>query len=219
VINHHPPLELLVDYVTGSLNEGMALGIASHVALCALCRARVPSLQAIGGALLDDLPPAACDGRALASVMARLDDAIEIAEPSPATALDAETTATVPYPLHRYLAASLRDLQWHSVGRWFDEVRLPLHVKGIKASLMRIKSGALMPRHDHRGVEFTLVLAGGYRDEGHSFRRGDFDLKDVDHAHQPVVDEDGECICLAILDAPVKLTGSLGLLVNPFLRL
>jgi putative transcriptional regulator len=33
-----------------------------------------------------------------------------------------------------------------------------------------------------------------------------------------VADEDGECIGLVVLDAPVRLTGAVGRLVNPFLR-
>jgi putative transcriptional regulator len=37
--------------------------------------------------------------------------------------------------------------------------------------------------------------------------------------HRPVVDSDEECICLAVLDAPLKLTGMIGRLVNPFLRM
>ena len=84
---------------------------------------------------------------------------------------------------------------------------------------MRLKPGAAMPPHTHRGNEFTLVLAGGYKDQGNQFLRGDFDFKDPSHKHRPVVDNDGPCLCLVVLDAPVKLTGSFGRLVNPFLRI
>lgn len=64
-----------------------------------------------------------------------------------------------------------------------------------------------MPRHTHRGNEMTVVLAGGYSDNGVSYGPGDFSLKDGDDHHQPRVDDDGVCLCLVVLDAPVRLTG------------
>jgi putative transcriptional regulator len=76
-----------------------------------------------------------------------------------------------------------------------------------------------MPRHSHRGNEYTLVLAGGFSDGGKQFGPGDFVAKDPSHIHQPVVDDDGECLCLVVLDAPLRLTGAMGKLLNPFLRI
>ena len=34
-----------------------------------------------------------------------------------------------------------------------------------------------------------------------------------------LVDPDGECLCFVVLEAPVKLIGPLGRLINPFLRI
>jgi putative transcriptional regulator len=116
------------------------------------------------------------------------------------------------------LGGSLRALPWHRVGRMFEEVRLPLSGSGVKAALMRIKPGQIMPRHSHSGLEYTLVLAGGYQDKGVAFRRGDYSELDSNQEHQPVADQDGECLCLVVLDAPVRLSGLVGRLINPFLR-
>ncbi len=218
MINHHPPLELLFDYAAGALPEPVALVVATHVALCERCAAQIRAIETIGGALLEGVEPVEADEAALDAVLARLD------EPEPftlarAAEVDAETAAVVPQPLLRYVGRGLAQLAWSSAGRMFDEARLPLTVVGFKAALMRLKPGATMPIHTHRGSEFTLVLAGGYKDGDKQFLRGDFDFKNPSHEHRPVVDADETCLCLVVLDAPVKLTGSFGRLVNPFLRI
>jgi putative transcriptional regulator len=217
MINHHPPLELLFDFAAGATPEPLALVIATHAALCAECGARISGIEAVGGALLEIVEPVDVGDDVLQSLMMRLD------EPQPAVvreqSIDAETAAVVPEPLLPYIARGLAHLAWKSAGRMVEEARLPLTVKGFKAALMRFKPGAAMPVHTHRGSEFTLVLAGGYKDEGKQFLRGDFDFKDASHEHRPIVDTDGPCLCLVVLDAPLKLTGGFGRLVNPFLRI
>jgi putative transcriptional regulator len=46
-------------------------------------------------------------------------------------------------------------------------------------------------------------------------------VAEADHEvdHRPVADEGEDCLCLVVTDAPLKLTGRLGRLVNPFVRL
>jgi putative transcriptional regulator len=34
----------------------------------------------------------------------------------------------------------------------------------------------------------------------------------------PTADDDGDCVCLAVTDAPLRLTGPIGRLFNPFIR-
>jgi putative transcriptional regulator len=218
MINHHPPLELMFDYAAGATSEPVALVVATHAALCPDCAAHIRRIEDVGGALLETIEPVDVGETALEAVMMRLD------EPEPAAVaangpVDAETSAVVPEPLLPYIGRGLAHLAWKSAGRMAEEARLPLSVKGFKAALMRLKPGAEMPIHTHRGSEFTLVLAGGYKDEGKQFLRGDFDFKDASHEHRPIVDTDGPCLCLIVLDAPVKLTGGFGRLVNPFLRI
>ncbi len=217
MINHHPPLELLFDYATGSLPEPVALVVASHASLCESCREQVRFVESMGGALLSSIQPVDVDDGALESVMARLDEP-EAAPVRRMAESDPETAALVPEPLLPYLGRGLAHLAWRGIGRMFEEVPLQTTIKGFKASLMRLKPGAGMPVHTHRGTEYTLVLAGGYKDNGEQFVRGDFALKDSSDEHRPIVDTDESCLCLVVLDAPVKLTSAMGRLVNPFLR-
>jgi putative transcriptional regulator len=217
MINHHPPFEMLFDYASGMLTEGIALAVATHAALCPACRPVVEQIEAVGGVLLEEIEPEPVSEDLLAAVLDKLDEP-EVRPTSASDVLDEATRELIPRPLQGYLGRSLRDLAWRSVGRMFQEVRLPVASKGVRVSLIRLGPGSLLPKHSHRGHEYTVVLAGGYKDAGKQFARGDFDVKETTGLHQPVADEDGECIGLVVLDAPVRLTGAVGHLVNPFLR-
>jgi RNA polymerase sigma-70 factor, ECF subfamily len=70
-----------------------------------------------------------------------------------------------------------------------------------------------LPVHTHRGNEYTLVMAGSFSDAS-----GDFILADTHVTHQPRAWEREDCICFAVMDAPLKMTGFFGRLLNPFLR-
>jgi putative transcriptional regulator len=220
MIAFHPDAGLLLDYATGTQPEALALAVATHAAMCEECAGAIRTLEALGGALLAGEPPTAVRDDALPALLAQLDRGEERAIPATPHPLDAQTVAVLPAPLHRYLSASLERLPWRRVGRLFEEHRLPLADGRIKAALCRLRPGILLPRHSHRGQEYSVVLAGGYRDEAGVYRRGDFVALDKgDPEHQPIVDEHEPCLCLVVQDAPVRLSGPLGMLINPFLRL
>lgn len=220
MITYHPSNETLLDYAVGAIGEGPALAVATHAAMCRECGEQVAMLETVGGALLDEVRPEPVTDGLLQRTLAMLD------EPEPGWVapmpVDHEDAAQVPEPLLRYIGRGLAHLAWRRVGGIIaavEEVRLPTAAKNVKVSLMRLKAGALMPRHSHRGNEYTLVLAGGFSDGDKQFGPGDFVAKDPSHTHQPVVDDDGECLCLVVLDAPLRLTGAMGKLINPFLRI
>ena len=206
---------LLMDYAAGSLAEPVALAVASHVSLNQAAQAAYADFNRVGGLMLDDLEPEEMDDDALDAVLDRLD---EMAVSVPAPKLDAETQELIPAPLQPYLAASLTDLPWRRIGLGVEEYRVPVPGDTHRVSLLRIRPGRAMPRHTHRGPEYTVVLDGSYTDGDRVLGRGDLDYEDVADHHQPVADKDTGCLCLIVLDAPVKLTGMVGRLINPFLR-
>jgi putative transcriptional regulator len=229
MIRHHPPLEVLLDFATGSLREPAALVIAAHADLCAKCRKEISALESIGGEMLAQIEPVSMSENALEATMARLDasesfaSAVTHASP-PATGAPASEAAIaiadlVPPAVLAHLGGDMSRLVWRKVGGLFDEIKLPTSIKAYKASLMRLKPGSRVPVHTHRGPEYTLVLAGGFRENGSHYGVGDFTLRDASDVHRLVVDKDEECICLVVLDAPIKLTSMLGRLLNPFLRM
>jgi putative transcriptional regulator len=222
MILHHPSHALLCEYAAGCLSEATALAIATHASMCSGCAGNVLAFEAVGGALIDAAPAADVRPDALEGVFAALEQgageaAMEEAGTRPLC--DAETCATVPIPLRGYLTGSLGALPWRRVGNLFDEVRLPMASPAVKASLMRIKAGTALPRHSHRGMELTVVLAGGFSDLDGHYGRGDLAEGDPTDEHRPVVDHDADCLCLVVLDAPVRLLGVVGRLINPFLRI
>lgn len=215
---HHVPAELLLEYATGALPEGPVLAVSTHLSYCAACRAQLVRFEAVGGAFLESLEPSRLDSNLLDRTLARLDDEEDKEEDKDAVILDGETRRIVPPALQPYLGTTLRKAKWRHPTLHLREARLALQDRSHRASLLRIGAGRPVPRHTHGGAEYTVVLAGGFTDGGRAYRRGDFCMADPSVAHRPVAMEDGECLCLSILDAPVRPTGWLGRLVAPFLR-
>lgn len=212
---HHIEHDLLVDYAAGSLPEAPSLIVATHLACCETCRAEVARIEDIGGALLESSDEAAVGPDALAAVLDRLD----VPEPVPARpVLDDPSRKVMPGPLARYVQRNLGDLRWRRLGPRMEEAVLATASPTFKAALLRISAGAAIPVHTHGGREYTLVLQGGIRDDGVEYRRGDVMALDQRHEHKPTATEDEDCICLVVLDAPVRLTGKLTRFLNPFLR-
>ncbi|MCP5364949.1 MAG: cupin domain-containing protein [Hyphomicrobiales bacterium] len=217
MINHHPQLETLFDYSAGTLSVGGSVALEMHLSMCSECQRQANLAESLGGALLDATRPAEISPDALSDVLARLDDPVNAVEKE--VVFDKETQITIPSPLRPYLNRSLKELAWKKVSRSIAEYRLPLSVPGIKASLMRVTAGSTVPRHSHGGLEYTLVLSGGFRDNGQVFERGDFIVRDASDVHQPHAEDDEDCLCLIVLEAPIKLTGLIGKIANPFLRI
>jgi len=63
------------------------------------------------------------------------------------------------------------------------------------------------------------VLRGSFSDADGRYQEGDFLVRGPDDEHRPVAAADGDCLCLAVMDAPIRLGGLLGRLANPFLRI
>ena len=220
----HPPEEMLMAYAAGSMSEPQALLIATHAALCPLCRDRIAELEALGGAMMEELAPASVEESALRRVLARLDEAPPRPESlSPKLAGEAgpieagPTDLSVPQPLRGYLSAGLADLPWRTVIPGMAEVDIETATPATRARLMQVKAGKTMPRHSHHGDELTLVLTGAYRDASGRYARGDVQVADPAVDHQPVAEAGTPCICLVVSDAPVKLTGKVSRLLNPFI--
>jgi putative transcriptional regulator len=212
---HHPHDEHLVEYATGAMAEPMAMLLATHLALCPQCRRQIGALEAVGGALLDEVEPVAVSESALTSLLSRLES--EPVEMPPESAAATEGDPLLPQPLRGYVGRRLSEVDWQRIGN-LRTASLEIGKGEQRTRLMRIEAGAPMPSHTHAGNELTLVLAGGFSDGIGHYLRGDVAVADADIEHQPVADEDGECLCLAVTDAPLKLTGRFARLLNPFLR-
>lgn len=218
----HPDDEFLLDHAAGAASEGIALLVATHATLCPDCRRKLAAMEAIGGALLDNLPPAAIDADARARCLARLDhpDDGGVTESGPAVTAITPTPADgrLPRALRDRLGGDLATLTWQPVLSGVDQVLLDEAPGAGRTRLMRIRAGRGVPRHTHRGTELVCVLEGGFSDASGHYGRGDVAVSDDSVDHRPVADMDGDCICLVVTEAPVRLTGRLWRLLNPIVR-
>lgn len=215
---HHIPPELLLDYASGSLGEPWALVVACHLAYCPACRSALGEIEAMGGSLLDSIPPAEIDPALLGRTLDRLGTPL----PRPKAQSPVRPPVggiPIPKPLQAYVGTDLNRLDWRWNGTGVHSHALPLaKAKGGMVSLLRIDASRALPMHTHRGEELTLVLAGGFTDALGAFRRGDVAVVDDAVEHQPVAMAEGPCICLAVTDAPLRFKGPFGWVLNQWAR-
>jgi putative transcriptional regulator len=208
-IAHHPGDDLLLAYAAGATDEAMGLIVATHMALCPQCRGAVAAMEKIGGGLLEALPPAPLADAALAATLARLDRAAPYERPRRAPSRDG-----TPDVLRDYLGGDLSTARWRRMGPKL--AYLPLFRRGsTSAKLLRGIPGTEVGAHSHHGLEFTLVLAGGFSDVTGSYGRGDLQMADATLRHNPVADPGEDCINLAVTTAPLKFENLLQKIAGP----
>ena len=170
---------------------------------------------------MEEIELAALAPDALDCLLARLDEQVpQVPASLPRSPAVGGAPSLMPEPLRGYVGAGLEAIRWKRVMRGVEQARIAMggHGGDVKARLLRIRPGIRIPRHTNAGIEMTLVLAGGFSDGDGHYLRGDFSFSDGEVDHSPVADEDGECICLTVTDAPLRLTGPLMRLLNPFVR-
>lgn len=210
---HHIPAELLLDYATGSLDEGWSLAIACHLTFCPQCRRELKAIEAAAGTMVEGIAPAIVPAGGFAAVADRL------GAQEPAPAAEQADSDGLPRPLQRYLAAGLAGVRWRWSGAGLQSFALPVtKKKGAMVSLLKVAPGASLPLHTHAADEITLVLSGGYTAGDAAFRRGDVEWADGTVEHRPIAMLDQPCICLAITDAPLRFSGALGWFFNQWAR-
>ena len=210
-IKHHPSEGSLLCYAGGTLRAGPALALSVHFANCAICRAQVGAFEAVGGALLEEMPPELVEPSALSDALQR----IEMSDPIlPSKAVGPLRNGDLELP-SQLRHCQLGPWRWLGPGMKWKRVKLPWDSEA-NVVLLRVAAGRALPWHTHIGTEFTQVLQGSF---SHSFGRyspGDMDEADGDIEHQPVVDQGSECVCLAALDGDIRIRGFLGRMLKFF---
>jgi len=217
---YHPDDMTLMNYAAGSCSIPESLAVAMHLCFCHDCRQHVKNLNHLGGALLETIKPASTDEDAFEALMASLEPHDHSApakvkmEPTPSDKI----TQHFVNPLLRYLPSSLADLPWQRQTKEISKFDLTslINVKGFQVALQKISAGAKVPKHTHKGFEYTVILSGGYSDELGVYHEGDFIARDASHKHSPTALQNEDCICLTVLNAPLKFTGWYRVL-NPFM--
>lgn len=203
-MNHHPPLELLIDHVVGKLPAPFSVAIETHLDLCPASRKTVKELEAVSGAMLDELAPAVASPTLLSSIFEIIDHGKPEAEAREKATSTVKQPAFIPQALSRYLNKTFDDLPWRRIAGLFDEAIIPAFAPPYRLSILRAKPGEFVPLHSHHGRECLVVLNGGFQADGVSFEPGDFAFCEAGATHEPTVDSKDPCICLLALDAPLE---------------
>jgi putative transcriptional regulator len=211
----HPDEMTLMNYAAGSLNIPQALVVRVHLGFCLQCRLQARQLNQVGGAMFEKISPASSDEGEFDKLMEK----IESEQVQPALTANSENENSS-NPVLRYLPAPLEQLPWQRQTNEifkFDLTRL-LNVPGFQVVLQKIKAGARVPAHTHKGFEYTVILSGSFSDELGVYHVGDFIARDTSHKHSPTALLNEDCICLTVLSAPLKFTGWQRIF-NPFMAL
>ena len=215
MIKHHPSDETLLRYAGGTLEPGPRIVVAIHVGGCGHCAERMAEFEAIGGALLDEIEPEELQEDALDRLMARAEAgaAVDHGRSERHVPKRADLGIRLPEALDE---CGVGPWRWIGPGVRWSRVVLP-HDADANVMLLKVSAGRKLPEHTHAGFEYTQVLKGSFSDARGRYDPGDMDEADADVEHQPIVDPEGECICIAALEGRMRLRGFFGRLIQPLI--
>ena len=171
---HHPYDDTLGRYAAGRLGGGPSFVVASHLAGCAECRARVGLFEAAGGVLLEEAPAAPVRPEMFAAALRRIE----------------ETAERASAPLARRMQSPLDGIDlppWRGmVGFQWRRLALP-YAPDAYVLMLKVAPGRKMPHHTHAGTEYTQVLQGAFHDDFGRYVAGDCIEADDEVEHQPTV--------------------------------
>jgi putative transcriptional regulator len=127
-----------------------------------------------------------------------------------------QISATMPLALRSYVArqhGAPGTLEWRSFLPGIERCWIS-RAGGIDAYLLRCRPGRAMPKHTHAGREAALVLQGSYHDAHGRYGVGDVAVANHTVEHRPIAGRPDACIIFVVLEAPVRLTGLFGRLIQ-----
>jgi putative transcriptional regulator len=218
MIMHHPAEDTLLRHAAGTLPPGRSLVVAVHLPFCPECQAAVRFGEAIGGALLAELPVADVAADTLNRTLARLDAPASHSE-APVEPIVLGHGVALPEALRGLVQPKWR---WMAPGISRIAVDVPRSVSASASTrehawLLRVTPGTSLPDHGHHGWEATCVLAGSFTDATGTYGPGDVAETDVSVMHQPVAGPGEACVCLIAWEGRLRMRGLFARLVQPLL--
>ena len=216
MISKHPHPEMLVEYTSGGLSVAPAISITTHLQFCDQCQQLAASLEEIGGELLNESEGIPVSDSLLDDVLACIDNPAEEKQTSDRPMpQQVESIPGLPQYVNQLLSPG--GLRWRFLSPSLKAAAISVGEEVHELALHRIKAGGKAPEHTHRGSEITVVLKGSFSDEDGVYHPGDFIVREAGEIHRPCATLNDDCICLSVLEAPIKLTG-IKRIFNPFLR-
>ncbi len=225
-MNYHPDIKLLLKYSNGQLEPALSIAVGLHHHQCNKCQLNIADIESIAGDSLEYSNDVELADNSFDKLMGEL----EGAEPNKFINSSCESinSASNNADLHyTQLAVAQSDLslvrkldnqdfedtKWKKITKKISQSEVFLSNKSFKVELLKFKPNAKIPKHTHKGNEFTLVVQGNFKDRYGEYKRGEFIQMNQANEHQPTAGEEG-CICLAITDKPLRFTGFLGPVIN-----
>jgi putative transcriptional regulator len=216
VLNHHPSREMLIEFSAGTLDTATSICVSAHLHFCKCCRDEVARLDEVGSQLMAISSPEVIDDGLFDKVMAKIDQPQPITESAP---LQKPGISGFPAHVNKLINNASKTPVWKKLSKSMEEAKLFTGQSKFEVALHKICAGGVTPKHDHRGMEYTVVLKGSFSDEKSVYTEGDFIVRKPGDIHQPMGAKNGECICLSAQEAPIRLTSLLGFFLNPWLRI
>ncbi|WP_086933552.1 ChrR family anti-sigma-E factor [Agarilytica rhodophyticola] len=218
--NFHPSENTLIEFSAGNLDWALSICVSAHLQFCPHCAHKVSELNAIGGALIEQTKPAQVCNSSFDSLMQRIKNSSQTqdCQPIQRQAKQDQRTKDLPEIVQKLIPKD-KTLKWSFVSSSLKSARLDTGQGKYEVCFHKIKRGGKVVEHDHRGLEVTLVLEGSFSDENGSYMPGDYIVKEPGEIHRPMATQDQDCLCLSVVEAPVKVTGFAGKIINPFLRI
>ncbi len=220
MITFHPDENLLAEYAAGSLDWGLSISVKAHLAMCPQCRRQLSKLNMVGAALLNESAPASSDMSAntpsdFDSLMQKIRSLPKQESKGVTEGAKLEDNSELPEIVRKLLPKER--IKWRRVSPSLREAQLTTGQDKYEVCLHKISRGAKVAEHDHGGREVTVILQGSFSDEDGTYNVGDFMMREPGQKHRPTAAQNQDCLCLSVVEAPVRLTGVLGKLINPFL--
>lgn len=210
-INHHPSDETLMRMASGTLSAGPALVVSVHLEGCSVCRNRMANYEAVGGAILDEMPPVPLAADLFGRTMERLEVAQQLRTKERPMIKHPELGIELPRAMRN---CKVGPWKWLGPGFKWSKVKIP-GSPDEKIMLLKGRAGLHLPAHGHTGLEFMQILSGSLADERGQYFPGDLDEASDEVDHRPVVGQESDCVCLAALEGDTRLHGFLGRLLRP----
>ncbi|MBR0797548.1 cupin domain-containing protein [Bradyrhizobium jicamae] len=215
-VHHHPSDELLTAFAGGTLDLGQHIAVATHLVGCPRCRTVVHAMEHVGGAVLADMPRSEMLPGSFEALERRLGEPIAANRPLPELPRRGfGDVGGLPPFLYGYPDSSWR---WIAPKVHLRPIRLP-QPSPTRVFLLRSSPGTKMIEHTHSGFEMTCVLSGSFTHAGGHFGPGDFDFGDGSVDHDVIIDSTDDCVCLVAMQGDLKLSGLIGRLLQPLIRM
>jgi len=218
-LKNHPKEELLAAYSAASLPLSQALCVSAHLEHCPGCTQNLRRLNHLGSELMLNLQPAKPSSALKNKLFDQIDQLSSDQVPNGLVSSHTNThNQVLPRCLHQFIKTGYEDISWKRLSSDIHSHELCRDQNNAKVELLRIKPGGTSSSHTHMGDEYTVILEGSFSDKSGLYQQGDFLVRDSRDQHTPVATIDQVCICLAVTEAPIQLTGFFGRLLNPFIR-